>query len=194
MYLPPIFDRRSGLAVVIVFLSGLLLNTVTFAQEARLVDIAVTNTRDHLLLYFKMTDCYPEEMKKAIDNGIHTTFTFFMKLYEERNFWIDKKIADLKISHDIQYDSLKKLYVVRLSEKNNKATFVKSFDKAKDLMSGVMGFKLTELSNLHKGNRYYVQIMAELDKIKLPFYLHYIFIFLSLWDFETDWYTVDFTY
>ena len=192
MHVTSIFDRRSSLAVVIVFLSGLLLNTVTFAQEARLVDIAVTNTRDHLLLYFKVTDCYPEEMKKAIDNGIHTTFTFFMKLYEERKFWIDKEVAGLKLSHDIQYDSLKKLYVVRLSEKDNKLIFVKSFDKAKDLMSEVMGFKLTELSNLQKGNRYYVQMMAELDKIKLPFYLHYIF--LSLWDFETDWYTVNFTY
>ena len=192
MCIPPSFGRKSGLAVVIVFLSGLLLNTVTFAQEARLVDIAVTNTRDHLLLYFKVTDCYPEEMKKAIDNGIHTTFTFFMKLYEERKFWIDKKVTGLKISHDIQYDSLKKLYVVRMSEKDNKLIFVKSFDKAKDLMSEVMGFKLTELSNLQKGNRYYVQMMAELDKIELPFYLHYIF--LSLWDFKTDWYTVSFTY
>jgi hypothetical protein len=28
----------------------------------------------------------------------------------------------------------------------------------------------------------------------LPFYLHYVLFFLSFWDFETDWYTVDFIY
>jgi len=37
-------------------------------------------------------------------------------------------------------------------------------------------------------------MMAELDKIRLPLYLHYVFFFLSLWDFETDWYAVDFLF
>jgi hypothetical protein len=37
-------------------------------------------------------------------------------------------------------------------------------------------------------------MMAQLDKIRLPFYLHYVLFFVSLWDFETDWYAVDFRY
>ena len=37
-------------------------------------------------------------------------------------------------------------------------------------------------------------MMAELNKIQLPLYLHYVFFFLSLWDFETDWHSVDFRY
>jgi len=36
--------------------------------------------------------------------------------------------------------------------------------------------------------------MAELDKLELPLYLHYIFFFLYLWDFKTDWHAVDFRY
>jgi len=28
----------------------------------------------------------------------------------------------------------------------------------------------------------------------LPFYLDYVLFFLSLWDFETDWYSVVFKY
>lgn len=39
-----------------------------------------------------------------------------------------------------------------------------------------------------------MQAMAELNKIRLPFHLHYVFFFLSLWDFETDWHTIKFTY
>jgi len=35
---------------------------------------------------------------------------------------------------------------------------------------------------------------AELNKLTLPFHLHYVLFFVSLWDFETDWYTIDFVY
>lgn len=163
------------------------------AEEARLEDIVITNTRDHLLLYFSVTDCFNEEMVEAIENGIVTTFTFFVKLYERRNLWWDKKIADLEVSHDIQYDNLKKVYMVRLCEKE-KTFSVKDFDKAKKLMSEIVGLKVTELHKLHKGGRYQIRMMAKLDEIRLPFYLHYVLFFLSLWDFETDWYTLDFRY
>jgi hypothetical protein len=164
------------------------------AEGAELKDIVVTNTRDHLLLYLKVTDCFTEDMKKAIDNGINITFTFFIRLYKVRSFWWDRKIADLKISHDIQYDSLKKVYMVRLGERNEEIISVKDLDGAMNLMSEIAGVKVTKLYNLSEGSRYQVRMMAELDKIRLPLYLDYVFFFLSLWDFKTDWYTVDFTY
>ena len=186
-------STRLRSAGVLILLIGLFFAMPAGAEEARLEDIVITNTRDHLLLYFSVTDCFTGEMEEAIENGIMTTFTFFVKLYEKRSLWWDKKIADLKVSHDIQYDNLKKVYMVRLSEKQKTFT-VKDFDKAKKLMSEIVGLKVTELHKLHKGSRYQIGMMAELDEIRLPFYLHYVLFFLSLWDFETDWYTLDFRY
>ena len=165
-----------------------------FAAEVRLTDIVVTNTRDYLLVYFSVADCFTEDMEKAIANGVSTTFTFFVKLHEVRDWWWDKSIADLKVSHEIKYDSLKKVYIVRLSSKDNKMIFVKELEEAKKLMSEIVGLKVTELRNLRRGDHYQISMMAELEKIRLPFYFHYVFFFLSLWDFETDWYTVDFRY
>jgi hypothetical protein len=164
------------------------------AGEATLEDIVVAIGRDHCLLSFRVANCCTEEMKKAIDNGIDTTFTFYVKLYRIRDIWWDKEIADLKVSHSIHFDSLKKVYSVRLSEKDDKVIVLEDFEKAKKVMSEVMGLGVTDLENLQKGSRYQVRMMAELDKITLPFYLHYVFFFLSLWDFETDWHTVDFKY
>ena len=37
-------------------------------------------------------------------------------------------------------------------------------------------------------------VKAELEKVRLPLYLHYVLFFVSLWDFETDWFTIDFIY
>ena len=180
-------------AVALILLMSFLFAIPARAEEAGLTDIVITNTRDHLLLYFTVTDCFTEDMEKAIENGIITTFTFFIRLYETRALWWDKELADLKVSHEIQYDNLKKVYVLKLSEKQ-KSISVKDFDEAKKLMSEIVGLKVTELHKLHKDRRYQIRMMAELDEIKLPFYLHYVLFFLSLWDFETDWYTVDFRY
>jgi len=182
------------LAAVILFMHFSLLPTTLKAEDACIKDIAVINSWDHCILSFSVTGCFTEEMKEAIDNGIDTTFTFYIELYEIREFWWDRQIADLSVSHNIKYDNLKKVYTVTLSEKDNKVFYVEEFDKAKKLMSEIKGFGITRLHNLQKGKRYQVRMMAELDKITLPFYLDYVFFFLSLWDFETDWYTVDFSY
>ena len=186
--------KTAVLAAVTLFLHFSLLPPTIKAEEARIKDISVINSWDHCILSFSVTGCFTEEMKKAIENGINTTFTFYIELYEIRDFWWDRQIADLSVSHHIKYDNLKKFYTVTLSEKDNKVFYVEDFDKAKKLMSEIRGFGVTKLHNLQKGKRYQVRMMAELDKITLPFYLDYVFFFLSLWDFETDWYMVDFSY
>lgn len=165
-----------------------------WAEEAALNDIVITTTQDDLLAYFTVVNCFTEDMDRAIHNGIPTTFTFFVKLLEVRSSWWDRKIADLKVSHEINYDSLKKVYILRFSEDDRKEVVVKEFEEAKTLMSEIVGLKVASLNRLEKGEYYRVRMMAELDTIKLPMYLHYVLFFLSLWDFETDWYSVDFRY
>lgn len=164
------------------------------AEEARLADIVVTNTRDHLLVYFTVENSFTPEVNQAVENGITTTFTFFVRLYEKIDWSWDREITDLEFSHSIKYDNIKKIYEVTLSEQDNKTVSLQNFDDAKKLMMEVVALKVTALQNLRKGSRYRVRMMAELDRIELPLYLHYALFFLSLWDFETDWYNVDFRY
>ena len=189
-----ISKKNAAQTALVGCLLVLLFVMPAFADEAVLKDIEVTNTDSFLLLYFNVADCFTEDMKKAIDSGIKTTFNFFVRVYETRSVWWDKKITAIKVSHDVQYDSLKKVYMVRLFEKGDKTIFVQDFDEVKTLMSRIRGLKVAELENLKTGKSYQVRMMAELDKIRLPLKLHSVFFFLSLWDFETDWYTVDFIY
>ncbi len=191
---PSYYDCRLKAAVAIVFLSISILTTPALAEDAHLTDIVVTFNNDQLLVYFNVKDCFTEDLNKAIESGINTTFTFFITLYEVRDFQWDRNMADLRVKHDITYDNLKEVYRIKLSERNNKMIPVKDFHEAKSLMSKIVGLKITNLQNLQKGNRYRVCMMAELDKIRLPFYLDYVLFFLSLWDFETEWYEIHFTY
>jgi hypothetical protein len=165
-----------------------------FGEDAYLSDIVVTNTRDHLLVYFTVENCFTADMTTAIESGIETTFTFFIKLQEKRDLWPDKTMVSKKIQHSIRYDNLKKQYEVRRSEENQKAVIVKEFETAKKIMTEVVALEVVPLQQLNKGTPYQIRMMAEMDRIKLPLGLHYIFFFLSLWDFKTDWYVVDFKY
>lgn len=180
--------------VIILFLTILQLGIPTPVKSAYLSDMVVTNTRDHLLVYFSVKDCFTDEMNRAIESGMNTTFTFFVRLYQKRDLWWDRKIADIEIKHSIKFDNLKKIYEIKFSERGNKPILVRNFDEAKKLMSDVVALEVTPLLNLLKGRRYKLRMMAQLDKITLPLYFHYVFFFLSLWDFETDWHTIDFTY
>ncbi|UCF72355.1 MAG: DUF4390 domain-containing protein [Deltaproteobacteria bacterium] len=187
--------KKGSYCALAIFLLFCISPTVSLAKsEARLSDIIVTNTRDHLLAYFNVRGCFTEEMNRAILNGISTKFTYIVKLYEVRNAWFDRKIADIKVTHTIEYNSLKNEFNLSLPEQDKKKVKTKDFDEARELMADLVALKVARLDKLKRGLHYQLRMKAELDKIELPFYLNYIFFFLSLWDFETDWYSVIFRY
>jgi len=179
---------------IIFFAIIFMLQNLAFAQDqhARLANVIVTNTRDDLLLFFNVEGAFREETKEAILNGVPATFTFFTILYQTNNFWIDKKIADIKITHTIKYDNLKKEFIIKRSSESGKHLVTKSFEEAQKLMAEIDGLKIVPLAKLKKGGKYQIRAKAELGELTLPFYLHYVLF--STRDFETDWHTIDFIY
>jgi hypothetical protein len=164
------------------------------AQQATLTDIIVTNTRDDLLLFMNVEGAFHESIESAVFSGVPVTFSFFVTLHQGRDFWIDKEIADLKFTHTIKYDNLKKEFTVYRSWQKGEPLVTKSIDYAKKHMTEINSFRVAPLSQLEKGKTYQLRAKAELSKRTLPLYLHYVFFFMSLWDFETDWYTIDFVF
>ena len=179
-----------GLLSVLIFIQP----PVVYGKEAKLKNIIVTNTRDDLLIYLAVEGAFTEKMETAVSSGVPATFSFFITLYQSRSFWYDREIVDIKITHAIKYDNLKKEYIIHRSWDDDPPKIVKSFMEAKKLMAEIDSLKVVPLNLLEKGKRYQIRTKAQLNKLTLPFYLHYVFIFVSLWDFETDWYTIDFIY
>ena len=164
------------------------------AAEATLSNIIVTNTQEDLLVFFDIKGCFTREMEEAILNGIPTTFTIVIKLYRTRTAWLDASIASITLEHTIKYDSLKNEFRVTRSEEDNTELVVKDFEAAKKAMAEIRNIRVVPLKKLQDRGKYQLRVKAELEKVRLPLYLHYVLFFVSLWDFETDWYTVDFIY
>jgi Domain of unknown function (DUF4390) len=178
------------ISLVLVF----SLTSMLWGKQAQIVDIIVTNNQDQLLVYFNTKGCFTPEMNKAIMSGIPTTFTFFLEIYKPRNFWPNKKLSAVQLHHTIKYDSLREEFNLTLSERGSQTLIVKEFSKAQEIMADVSNIQLIPLKQLERNNQYQLRIKAELNKVTLPLYLHYILFFVSLWDFETDWYVVEFNY
>jgi len=162
--------------------------------NATLTNIKLANTRDDLLTYFEVENAFKDKTVQAVKNGIPTTFTFYVSLYKTTSSLFDKKIVDAQIQSTIKYNSLKEEYTVTRPWKEEPPLITKSFDEAKTWMTEVDNLKVTPLGELVKGDKYQIRIKAELEKVTLPLSLHHILFFVSFWDFETDWYVINFTY
>ncbi len=183
---------------IIIFFIGacLLISTQTAWAEDKIVleNIRLANTRDDLLTYFTVKGAFTPPITQAIQEGVPTTFSFYVSIYKIKDFWKDKKIEALELTSTIVYNSLKKEYTVTRPWKDPKPSSTKSFEEAKSWMTDIDNLQLVSLQKLTKGKKYQIRLQAEMDRTTLPFYLHNVFFFLSFWDVKTDWYLINFTY
>lgn len=186
-----------GLVVVFMICLCALFPVRSLAQEepnAEIENIKLANTRDDLLAYFDVKNAFSEKINQAVLNGVPTTFSFYVTLYETDGSWFDKKISDIHVQSTLKYNPLKKEFSVHRPWKDKNPLILQSFDEAKTMMAEIDNLTIIPLAQLVKGKKYQLRIKAELDKVTLPLSLHYIFFFVSFWDFETNWYLINFTY
>ncbi|MFK5953850.1 MAG: DUF4390 domain-containing protein [Desulfobacterium sp.] len=191
-----ILKKPPHFPLFIVVCLGLVLccSTTAVAKKAFLDNVTLTNTRDHLIAYFNVQNAFTPKINEAILNGVPTTFTFYMSLYRARESWFDEKISSHKISNTLKYNALREDFSLSRPWKSKEPLAIKTFNTARERMTDITGFTIVPMDQLIRGNKYQIRIKAEMKKIKLPLYLHHVFFFLSLWNFETDWYTMDFIY
>lgn len=159
------------------------------AEEAKITDVFVSMKNEELLIVAKLQGCFTTKIESAILAGIPTSFTFIVDLYEERPFWFDHRLKSIAEVKTIKYDLLKKIFYITSTHAKEPLAF-SDFEAAKRAMSDYSIAIQVQPDMLKKKNNgsYYVKMKARLDKIKLPLRLELILFFVSLWDFETDWY------
>lgn len=133
-----------------------------------------------------VTDCFTGKMEAAIMAGAPTMFTFMIDLYEKRSYWFDRKLAAVVMKHTLKYDTVKKTFFISSAGAAEPVGF-QDFASAKQAMAELNGVAVAPVGILQKDKTYYIRMKAKLDKIRLPMHLEYVFFFVSLWDFETDW-------
>ncbi len=180
-------------SILASFFLCLIFHAGAYAKEAQISDVLITNNRDHVLVYAKVVNYLTKEIEAAVMAGVPTTFTYFIDLYQARSYWMDKTVSQMVVHHTVKYDNVKKLFHVSFTGRKESAEF-QDLDGAMRAMVDLNGVAIAPMKALVKNKTYYIMIKAELERVKLPFSMEYLFFFVSLWDFETDWYRQDFIY
>ncbi|MDH3348339.1 MAG: DUF4390 domain-containing protein [Desulfobulbaceae bacterium] len=168
----------------------------SFAKEPEpnITDIIITTSESHLLLYSSVKDCFNKEMLTGVRNGIPVTFTFWITLEQIKRNWPDTTLVKQTLTHTLTYDTLKEKYSIEILERNNQKIIVDSPEKAMELMAELSGIKIIEREKLTPDSPYALHIKVKLAEKTLPLNMHYIVPFISLWNIETDWRTIEFRY
>ena len=180
-------DRISLRLFCLIYLILFLPAGQTYASGAELTNIVVKNDGEDLVIDLTIQGVFKNEMKKALLSGIPVSFTCIVILYKVNDFWFDKKVASIKTSHKIKYDALKNEYRITRSWEKTAPLVGKNFDKAGLLMSQFDNLKIIPLNRLKKGDHYQLRVKSELNETEFPFAGF-------PWEFETDWYTINFIY
>jgi len=170
-----------------------------YAKDSRLKDVhfsdlIITTSKTNLLLFGLINNGITEEMLQGLHNGIPIEFTFLIELNKTEKNWSDLQLVSLQFKHILTYDTLQENYRVEIDEKTKKNESFPELSDALEAMTEINGLQVIELSQLIPDNSYQLRLKAELYKKTLPMKLHYITPFVSWWNIETDWYTIEFTY
>jgi len=164
------------------------------AQEARLKNITISSAEEKLLVSMEVEGAFTQDVMEAILKGVPADFSFLVKLDRSRRWWPNEELADIEATHTIKYDNLKKEFSVFRSWIDKKPILTQSLAEAQALMTQIERLTIIDINQMQKNQQYELRAKAELSQMTLPFYLHYVFYSVTLWDFETDWHSVVFVY
>jgi hypothetical protein len=163
-----------------------------FARTVTISDALVNSRQDDLILFLRVEGAFDRKLDKAVQSGVPATFVFNVSLSEDKGVFRSRTILELNATHTLKYNAMKNNYTVQRSWEDQ-PLITNEYDEAKKWMTEIENMRLIPLSHLQKGERYVLRSKVMFEKATLPV-LNYIFFFMSLWDFESDWHYYRFIY
>lgn len=157
-------------------------------------DIIVTTSDVDLLLFATVKNGFTPEMLDAVKAGTPLVFTFQLELVKTSDHWLDTSLVETAITHTLSWDATQQLYRVVFSNQAGQGTTTTDVEQAKQLMAELNGVKVIALADLVPDAPYAIHFKVVMKKGTLPLGMHNILPFSSLWNFETDWRTIEFRY
>ncbi len=189
--------KRLPLVLILLwFLLASLPCTIGAAQgdPPEIKDIIVTTSDADLLLFATVKNGFTPEMLDAVKAGTPLVFTFQLELVKTSDHWLDTSLVATAVTHTLSWDAARQHYRVVFSNQGDQGTTTKDVEQAKQLMAELNGVKVIGLSDLVPDAPYAIHFKVVMKKGTLPLGMHNVLPFSSLWNFETDWRTIEFRY
>ena len=150
--------------------------------------ISLNTEKELITLDAELIDAFNEKIKEAIESGVAMTFTYEIELLKQSSGFGDDVVSQNKVTHTIQYDTLKKVYQFSSKGKNvNRTVTTKSMEKYQQLMLTLKDIPIAHVFKLDPEEKYYARVKAEMEADGLWFPFNYILFFVPFDEFETSW-------
>lgn len=161
------------------------------AEGDAYIDQVLLTRRDGLLYVdFTVKNIVARQFVEALDSGLPVRFVYNVRFVRKAAALTTAVLKDIHFERVIEKDNLKNTYAIKENQDNRE---VADFAAAIDLLGTVKALPVTPVSDMLPEKRYQLEIQVKLEEFRLPFQLHRILPFFSLWDVTTPVKTVRIT-
>lgn len=151
-------------------------------------NVGVATKGNYVVMDAILTDGIEGKILEAIESGVPMTITFQIELRKQTAFWVDSLVRANKVSHTVQYDSLKKVYRFSEMGKHVKRRIItRKKDRYQKLMQTLKNIPVAPTYQLDPGEKYYIRVKASLEMDRFWFPFNYLFFFVPFNNYETSW-------
>ena len=189
--------RKHLTPILITGILTLLLASAVMADvKPHISDLRLHQGETNVLLSAQLVTELGNEMLDALRGGVPLTFSYRVHLTRKGSILGEKIVRRREIIHTLEFDPVKQQYIFTgegyLKEPSVKTT--REEDEALGWLTGILDWPLYPLERLEQNVRYRVRIMATLRSVELPSVLGYLFFFTTIFNQETPWVELDFTF
>ena len=150
----------------------------------------------NVLLSAQLVTELGEEMREALRGGVPLTFSYRIHMTRRGSILGEKVVRRREIIHNIEFDPVKQLYMFKGEGYTREPVLKTTKDEEEALgwLTSILDWRLYPLQKLKKNVRYRVRVMATIRSVELPSVLGYLFFFTTIFNQETPWVQLDFTF
>jgi Domain of unknown function (DUF4390) len=129
---------------------------------AQSIQVTPLTRDDRVLVTFKLTDAFNEDVRAAIHSGLTITFIYDVELKRGASLWIDRTMAASTVTAAVRYDNLARRYHVT-RRWDGRMENVEVLEREEDVRHWLTSFdKLSLFSNaaLEPNAEYYLRVRA----------------------------------
>ena len=157
----PISARLSvltGLCALVLLASA----SPSYAQAPQTLRVIPLVKEDRVLVSFELVNGLTDEIRAAIQSGLTTTFTYTIELRMDVPAWVDRTIGTATIASSVEYDNLKRQYMMglRIDGRTEESKSTTDENDVRQWMTTVKHLALFKTAILEPNREYYIRVSA----------------------------------
>ena len=140
----------------------LALIVVPASVQAQTIQVTPLTRDDRVLITFRLSDVFTEDVRAAIHSGLTITFTYDVELRRGAALWIDRTMAASTVSASVRYDNLARRYHVtrRWDGRMDKVEVLEREEDVRDWLTRFDKLPLFSNTTLEPNAEYYLRVRA----------------------------------